>query len=411
MPKTLKKARRSFFATKRASSSEESLLSNESEEYSHVPIDKEEIVDLSDNLTRQLVAQEQHIEETNMEQINSHLEKMMQMMNSFAAKQNEHDTMFKEIENRLNGTTASTSAETTLQIPPQANLDQLFKIPDPIKMIPTFDGNPKQLNHWLTTVEETLNALAPHVSPAQYKMYITAVTNKIHGKAKDIICLANNLDNFEDIKEILKNSLGDRQELSTYKCQLWQFRMTDGMSIAKYYHRSKEIVHNIKTLAKQNQKYKMNWDVINDFIDEDALAAFVAGLKEPYFGYAQAAKPKDTEDAYAFLCMFKSKEITVQSMASNTHQKRFQKDYNPKTTDMPHQSNRPYNQNNKIPKQEPQWNGAEPMEANTTRSRLTINRKTINNHEMDNENETSSESEEDEIDVNFLEAATPSTTT
>ena len=98
-------------------------------------------------------------------------------------------------------------------------------------------------------------------------------------------------------------------------------------------------------------------------------------------------------------------------MASNTHQKRFQKDYNTKTTDMPHQSNRPYNQNNKIPKQEPQWNGAEPMEANTTRSRLTINRKTINNHEMDNENETSSESEEDEIDVNFLEAATPSTTT
>lgn len=85
----------------------------------------------------------------------------------------------------------------------------------------------------------------------------------------------------------------------------------------------------------------MNWDVINDFIDKDALAAFVAGLKEPYFGYAQAAKSKDTEDAYAFLCKIKSKEITAQSMDFNTHQKKFQKDYTPKTTDMAHQSNRP----------------------------------------------------------------------
>lgn len=52
-------------------------------------------------------------------------------MNSFAAKQNEHDAMFKEIENRLNGTTTSTSAETVLQILPQTNLDQLLKTPDP----------------------------------------------------------------------------------------------------------------------------------------------------------------------------------------------------------------------------------------------------------------------------------------
>lgn len=76
MSKTLKKARRSFFSTKRVSSSEESLVSNESEEYSQVPIDKEEIVVLSDNFIRQLVAQEaHHIEDTNMEQINSNLDK------------------------------------------------------------------------------------------------------------------------------------------------------------------------------------------------------------------------------------------------------------------------------------------------------------------------------------------------
>lgn len=64
MPKTLEKTRRSFFATKLDSSSEESLVSNESEEYSQVPVDKEEIVVLSDNSIRQLMPQEaQHIKQ------------------------------------------------------------------------------------------------------------------------------------------------------------------------------------------------------------------------------------------------------------------------------------------------------------------------------------------------------------
>ena len=149
-------------------------------------------------------------------------------------------------------------------------------------------------------------------------MYVTAVTNKIQGKARDILCLAGNPDNFESIKEILMNALGDRQELSTYKCQLWQNKMVDGVSIQRYYQKTKDIIQSIKNLAKQKQTYKENWHAITMFIDEDGLAAFISGLKEPYFGYAQAARPTDIEDAYAFLCKFKSKEVTASYM-SETH--------------------------------------------------------------------------------------------
>ena len=36
---------------------------------------------------------------------------------------------------------------------------------------------------------------------------------------------------------------------------------------------------------------------VDQHSDEDGLAAFLAGLKEPYFGYAQAACPEDLEAA------------------------------------------------------------------------------------------------------------------
>lgn len=90
------------------------------------------------------------------------------------------------------------------------------------------------------------------------------------------------------------------------------------MSIHKYYQRSKELIQNIKTLAKQKEAYKENWAAVNLFIDEDGLAAFISGLKGTYFGHARAARPKDIEDAYAFLCKFKSQEIVASSIADKS---------------------------------------------------------------------------------------------
>lgn len=163
-----------------------------------------------------------------------------------------------------------------------------------------------------------------HVNDTLYNMYVTAVTNKIQGKTKDIICLAGNPQTFEEVKDILTTALGDRQELSTYKSQLWQHHMTEGMNIHRYYTKTKELMQNIKTLSKQKENYRKHWEGINEFIEEDVLAAFIAGLYHPYFGHAQAARPKDLEDAYAFLCKFKAKKITANNINdSNKHNENF----------------------------------------------------------------------------------------
>ena len=98
--------------------------------------------------------------------------------------------------------------------------------------------------------------------------------------------------------------------------------MTEHMSVHKYYNSIKETVQHIKTQAKQKQKYINNWEAINAFIDEDGLAAFLAGLKEPYFGYAQAACPEDLEAAYAFVCKFRCSESTASN--GNQYSKTYQ---------------------------------------------------------------------------------------
>lgn len=106
------------------------------------------------------------------------------------------------------------------------SLDHMSRIPDPIKSLPAFDGSRKQLSAWLTTAKNTLLLVRDHVDEFRYNMYVSAVTNKIQGKANDIICLAGNPQSFEEVKDIIITALGNRQELSTYKSQLWQNYMS-----------------------------------------------------------------------------------------------------------------------------------------------------------------------------------------
>lgn len=278
---------------------------------------------------------------------------------------------------------------------------QEFKIPDPIKGLPTFDGNKKQLASWLRTAETTLNYFQD--SPENVKrLYLQAIINKAEGKARDILCLSDNIETFDRVRELLTETLGDRQELSTYQCQLWRTKMTDDMTIHKYNSVMRETIQKIKILAKQKPTYGTNWRAINQFIDELGLAAFISGLKKPYFGYAQASKPKDVEDAYAFLCKFTSNEKNFDQIKPN------------KQVDT-----KPFMKKGMIKNTNPSSSvREEPMDIDPSlRSRrsdirIVHNHEICENdedhvHELNNEEaheETKAEEDETEFNVNFWEA-------
>lgn len=367
------------------SSSESDASSEGSAEFSHIPVED------VPNLQNLFLGDDS--ENSNMDELVAQMQNLTQMLDTMRGQQAQQQQLLDALSQRQAQASAAQN-NVQHQQPANATVDTLFKIPDPIKAIPRFDGNSKQLSAWLTTAENTLNVFKNLVTDGQFAIFVTAVINKIEGKAKDIICLAGNPQSFDEIKEILTNALGDRQELTYYKSQLWQTRMTENMTVHKYYNRCKEIVQNIKTLAKQKPKYKDNWDAINAFIEEDALAAFLAGLKEPYFGYAQAAGPADMEVAYAFVCKFKSKESTANNM--EIPQKHFKK---PKE----YLQKPKFNESNQQTTNKSEFNNQkapEPMEVGSVKSKLTLNRKQIINNREISDDEKSSDEEED-IDINF----------
>lgn len=133
-----------------------------------------------------------------------------------------------------------------LQGAPRNDTLELYKIPDPIKSLQTYTGEKNHLNQWLNAAESTLQLFAT-VTPQQYRVYLQAVLNKIEGKAKNIICLAGEIQTFEEVKTILRNALRDRQEISYYKNQLWQTRMSEDTTIHKNYATMKATVQTSRT--------------------------------------------------------------------------------------------------------------------------------------------------------------------
>lgn len=377
MPKVksaLKKTRELFRPDIDSSSDSDSSV--KSEEYSHVPLKNLTIPIESLNMA----------EQNALEAMARQMEAMMQAINTLTTKQMQYETQIGASTSRASDTRETGNTFTLMGDP--------FRIPDPIKTLPTFNGNKKQLNWWLETAEKTLKNYETLVSPEIFQIYLTAVSNKIEGHAKDVLCTNGNPTTFDEIKQILVAALGDKQDLSTYNCQLWHNKM-DG-SVSKHYQRTKQLVHNIKSLAKQNPKYNDHWEAVNDFIDEYSLAAYVSGLQKPYFGYVQAAEPKNIESAYAFICKFTSNETNREMTLY--HQNR--KDNFTRSNDQDKQSKpgfkKPFDPQNRA-RNENKVQKPEPMEVGSTRSRLTLNN--VNNIETNSDNEE----EEDEAfqDTNF----------
>lgn len=376
------------------STSESEALSEDSAEFSHIPIDN------VPNLENLFLTEQ---EKSNMDQLMVQMNTLTQAIEAMRHQQHQQQQSIDALAQGQAQANAVQFNEQQQNANVAVDVGSLYRIPDPIKSIPTFDGSRKQLTRWLSTAENTLNKFKNRVAPEQFEIFETAVANKLEGKAKDIICLAGNPQTFDEIKQILIDALGDRQELTYYKSQLWQTKMTENMTVHKHYNKCKEIVQSIKTLAKQKEQYRNHWDAINAFIEEDALAAFLAGLKEPYFGFAQAAKPDDLEAAYAFVCKFKCRENTSSNMEisqKNSHKHQKYRDFQ-KTIENNEQHG-PKKYKNYVKTDDHSDEKPQPMEVGSVKSRLTLNKRQINNSEItDDEKSSESEQEDENVDLNF----------
>lgn len=274
----------------------------------------------------------------------------------------------------------------------------LFRIPDPIRIIPSFDGNKKQLTAWLTTVRRTLSLFTNNTTPPELlAIYEQTIINKIEGRARDTICVNGNPSTFEEAAEILQSVYGDRNTIATYQTQLWSMKMNESLNI--HYKKVKEIMISMKSVARENDLYAKHWQAINHFLEQECLAAFINGLSKPYFGYAQTAQPNDLESAYAFLCRFQNAEKTKTQTQAVFEQNQSGKAFNNKKDKTSEKKFNSYSPKPQSDRQKPTPMDIDPTLRVSNRNKIFAHT-TNNDEDSDSAEEVEQETPEQE-EVNF----------
>lgn len=224
-----------------------------------------------------------------------------------------------EVANRIGASGASgasvSSADETPLIGPrtEAELKEISKLPDSVKELQVFDGNPTQYVSWIHNVESILSDFKIVRGKPIYRAIMQHIRNKIRGNA-DTALISYNIfaDDWGAIKRCLSLHYADKRDIRTLEHQLSQLSQK-GLRIDEFYasvnHQFSLIINKIKTETYSSE-------TVNALIEtyrNRALDVFIRGLSGDLSRMLIIQKPKTLPEAYT-ACL----EVQNLNFRSNT---------------------------------------------------------------------------------------------
>ncbi|XP_055622793.1 uncharacterized protein LOC129766297 [Toxorhynchites rutilus septentrionalis] len=112
------------------------------------------------------------------------------------------------------------------------------KIPQIVRDLPEFNGNPRDLSQWMLDVEDVLELFVDLRDTFQYYLLIKTIRRKIKGEANDALITSNTPTQWESIKEVLKLYYADKRDLMTLDNQMKSLMRNKSESLESYYSRN-----------------------------------------------------------------------------------------------------------------------------------------------------------------------------
>lgn len=174
----------------------------------------------------------------------------------------------------------------------------LSRIPDTIKLIPAYSGDTKDLESWISTVENVLALYVELANTPTYQVWILTVRNKLVGKASDALNNSHTPLDWNSIKETLISHFGDRRDLSTLTQKI-PYISQNNKTIDEFYQECVTIQSNINSKIRLDPTHAGHYDNIMMVMSNMIKDAFIDGLNEPYSSYTRNYRPTSLTDAYS----------------------------------------------------------------------------------------------------------------
>lgn len=178
------------------------------------------------------------------------------------------------------------------------------KVPNIVKDLPDFTGNPRDLSTWILDVEDCLELFSDFQNSYHYHLVLKTIRRKIKNEANDILVSNNTPTNWNEIKEVLRLYYADKRDLMTLDNQLKAMSRKQHESIETYYSRVREMITLISSAIATDETWKGHEPALIKLYNMMALDTFIRGLGEPLSMFCKNYKPNSLAAAYHYCVEF-----------------------------------------------------------------------------------------------------------
>lgn len=168
------------------------------------------------------------------------------------------------------------------------------RVPDFVKLLNTFDGNPTELIGWLCEVESIYNMYRnlPRDS-VQFDLLARTIKRKIIGEAASVLNANNVGIDWVQIKNTLLLYYKDKRELKTLDTELSNVKRRPNESLNGYFSRVNELLSSIIAQIQTDPVFNGHANSHISWFREKALDSFIRGLERPLSLHVKTSKPEN----------------------------------------------------------------------------------------------------------------------
>lgn len=196
-------------------------------------------------------------------------------------------------------TNPSSYPQLATNMPQHNHIFDSLKIPDAIKDLPKFDGNPRLLYEFLNNVEEILGYLADVDGTNYAKILLRAIRNKIVGPANEVLNVYGTPLIWENIKANLVLHYSDKRNETSLIRDLHNLKQVN-QTVESFYGSIIEIQAAINNNILIHETNHSVIEAKQKLFAEMCLNTFLTGLKEPLGSNIRSMRPKSLAEALSF---------------------------------------------------------------------------------------------------------------
>ena len=194
------------------------------------------------------------------------------------------------------------------------NPESFEKIPDLVKDLPIFTGDPSELNSWLSDVDSLVQLYQTKRTDTierqnKYHMICKFIRRKIRGEANDSLVASNVGINWNLIKKTLVTYYGEKRDLETLDFQLMSVQQKN-RSLEIYYDEVNRLLSLIANQINTDERFTHPEAsrALIEMYNKKAIDAFMRGLDGDVYKFIRNYEPTSLAAAYSYCISFQNIE-------------------------------------------------------------------------------------------------------